>query len=74
MKRAKTKEGQEFEVMLGWRDSVDMKDMLCPKCFKPFEHFLRHMIKRNFAGFWRVLGRPTDCVICSNCKEIIGYE
>ncbi len=42
----------------------------CPKCgAAPFEHFMRGQVRAPFwRGWWR------RCVICRNCKRIVGYE
>lgn len=43
----------------------------CPKCKAPFEPFLRGQVY----SFWRSLfGRPSSCLICRVCKEIVGHE
>jgi hypothetical protein len=44
----------------------------CPDCGAyPFDCFMRGMVKSYWRAFW---GRPCWCVICSQCKEIVGYE
>lgn len=43
----------------------------CPKCLQTFEQFLRGLV----CSYWRKwFGRRYSCVICRNCKEIVGYE
>jgi hypothetical protein len=44
----------------------------CPQCGAyPFDCFMRGMVRNGWRAFW---GRPCWCVICSTCKEIVGYE
>lgn len=47
----------------------------CPKCGAvPFHPMMRGLVQRSkrFLGFlWR---RDYCAVICSSCKEIVGYE
>ncbi len=45
--------------------------LYCPKCNKSFEPFMRGQVVRfDWFGF-----RDKYCaLICSKCKEIIGYE
>jgi hypothetical protein len=44
----------------------------CPQCGAyPFDCLMRGMVRDGWRAFW---GRPCWCVICSECKEIIGYE
>jgi hypothetical protein len=48
----------------------------CPECgHMPFRSFLRGMIQRSRRP-WFGFGKPRDycAVICSECKEIVGYE
>ena len=51
---------------------------LCPKCLTPFEPFIRGQVVRSSWTFWRfILNRPRRdvfCLICSACKNIVGYE
>lgn len=43
----------------------------CAACGERVVPFLRGLV----ISFWRkLLGRPYCCVICSNCKEIVGHE
>lgn len=43
----------------------------CPKCGVRLVAFMRGQVQ----SFWRKwLGRPYCCVICTSCKEIVGYE
>lgn len=44
----------------------------CPKCgAQPFRAFLRGQVQ----SMWRDwLGLPYCCVICANCKKVVGYE
>jgi len=43
----------------------------CPKCGDTFEPFLRGCVY----SFWRRLfGMRSTCLICENCKEIVGHE
>lgn len=43
----------------------------CPKCHKPFRSFLRGFT----VSLWRrFFGLPYWAVICSECKDIVGYE
>jgi formate dehydrogenase maturation protein FdhE len=54
-----------------------LKDMhepmeTCPKCgARPFRSFLRGLVHNMWRAFFR---RPYCCIICSTCKEIVGYE
>jgi len=44
----------------------------CPRCLtRPFRSFLRGQVHSYWRKFWR---RPYCCLICSECKEIVGYE
>lgn len=48
---------------------------VCPKCnADPFESFMRGQVVRTFWLPWK--WRRTDiwAVICSQCKDIVGYE
>jgi uncharacterized protein YlaI len=48
---------------------------VCPKCKKSFEPFLRGVVqrpKRTWWGFGKL--QPYCVLICSECKEIVGYE
>jgi hypothetical protein len=45
----------------------------CPKCgARPFTPFLRGEVQRAKTFVWR----PRDycALICSDCKELVGYE
>ena len=43
----------------------------CPRCGAVFMCFLRGMVH----NFWRKLFcLEYSCVICQNCKEVVGYE
>jgi hypothetical protein len=47
----------------------------CPKCYAtPFEPFLRGNVQRPKR--WCYIGKKQDycALICSSCKEIVGYE
>jgi hypothetical protein len=53
----------------------------CPKCGAwPFVPFMRGQVHRDMFSLWRAAmallgrGRPTSCLICWGCKEIVGYE
>ena len=44
----------------------------CPKCgASPFIPFMRGQVQNSLRAFF---GRPYCCLICSKCKEIVGYE
>lgn len=44
----------------------------CPKCGAwPFMPFLRGQVQSYWRKFFR---RPYCCLICEQCKEIVGYE
>lgn len=44
----------------------------CPECgAEPFIPFLRGLVVSNWRRFWR---RPCWCLICTGCKQIVGYE
>mgnify|MGYP000962018131 CR=1 FL=1 len=56
-------------------------DVACPKCrATPFRPFMRGMVARSyrFSDLWRWILRkpaiPSSCLICWDCKEIVGYE
>jgi uncharacterized CHY-type Zn-finger protein len=60
------------------RDSVSLR---CPVCAAyPVDFLCRGQVARFFnplTWLWRALREkpyPTHCVICRDCKEIIGYE
>lgn len=44
----------------------------CPKCgVIPFVPFIRGTVQ----SWWRkLIGQPYCCLICSECKDIVGYE
>jgi hypothetical protein len=44
----------------------------CPRCGDaPFYPFMRGLVQ----NWWRKLfRRPYCCLICAECKEIVGYE
>lgn len=52
----------------------------CPSCgAAPFQGFMRGEVQRHPYGWkklWLPIGepRPYCAVICSQCKEIVGYE
>lgn len=47
----------------------------CPRCgVEPFEPFLRGQIQRGRWSLLKLEIRPYCSLICSACKEIIGYE
>lgn len=52
-----------------------VKFQVCPVCAEPFIPFLRGMIQRS-QHRWFGLGPSRDycALICSKCKEIVGYE
>ena len=44
----------------------------CPRCgSKPFESFMRGLVQRNN---WFGFRKQYCAVICSDCKQIVGYE
>src|ERR1700675_2841822 len=43
----------------------------CPLCHAPFRSFMRGLVQNSWHRFW---GNPYCCIICSECKKIIGYE
>jgi hypothetical protein len=44
----------------------------CPKCSAtPFYPFMRGQVQSAWRRFFR---KPYCCLICWNCKEIVGYE
>ena len=43
----------------------------CPKCGKSFDPFLRGQVARFD---WFGLRKRIWCLICRQCKEIVGYE
>jgi hypothetical protein len=47
----------------------------CPECKKPFHSLMRGLVQRTRRSFWG-LGRrrPYCCMICAECKEIVGWE
>ena len=48
----------------------------CPRCdFYPFVTFLRGVVGRpGRAWYWPFKKRSSWAIICSKCKDIIGYE
>jgi hypothetical protein len=49
----------------------------CPRCgAAPFRPFLRGTVQRLWRPWWKFWGsiRPYCAVICSDCKDIVGYE
>lgn len=52
----------------------------CPACERPFVAFLRGLVKRPLFPWWANLlplkrfQRPCFAVICSHCKETVGWE
>ena len=48
----------------------------CPLCeAEPFTPFMRGMVQRHQRRWWGLGAPQAYCaVICSNCKEIVGYE
>lgn len=57
----------EFVLLANMPEPYD----LCPKCGARFESFLRGMVQSQWRKFCK---RPYCCIICSKCKDIIGYE
>jgi hypothetical protein len=58
----------EYIILKDW--PVPLRE--CPRCgIQPFTPFLRGMVRNHWRAFWR---RPEWCLICSQCKEIVGYE
>lgn len=44
----------------------------CPACSMRFEPFLREQVG---GPWWRsILGLPNFCLICRDCKKVVGYE
>ncbi len=43
----------------------------CPKCGYLFVAFMRGQVQNRWRKWLR---RPYCCLICSKCKEIVGYE
>jgi hypothetical protein len=47
----------------------------CPRCgVAPFEPFLRGQVQRGRWSLLKLEIRPYCTLICSACKEIVGYE
>lgn len=47
----------------------------CPACGdKPFDPFLRGMVQRSKRKWLVGPKQPYCALICSKCKEIVGYE
>lgn len=68
-----------IEVVTRANEPVPLE--VCPKCgARPLVPFLRFMVARDMFSPWRALlralgrGRPQFCVICWQCKEIVGHE
>jgi hypothetical protein len=58
----------EYLILKDRRPPLDA----CPKCGdKPFAPFLRGQVKSYWRALWH---RPSWCVICTACKEIVAYE
>jgi len=50
------------------------KIIVCPKCHGLFEPFMRGQVQRRKKK-WFLWGEWDYCaLICSSCKEIVGYE
>lgn len=62
------------EVTMLRRAAVSLAQ--CPNCqARPFEPFLRGTVQRPRRAW--LIGKPRACycaLICSACKEIVGYE
>lgn len=47
----------------------------CPKCkMSPFEPFLRGQVQRRKRSWIFQRKRPYCAIICSSCKEVVGWE
>lgn len=46
----------------------------CPKCGETFKTFMRGQVMRNERWFWIGPRRDYCALICSACKEIVGWE
>jgi hypothetical protein len=47
----------------------------CPMCdAQPFIPFLRGTVQRSKRRWWIILPQAYCALICSSCKEIVGYE
>lgn len=61
----------EFELL----DKEPVLVGYCPKCGStPFVPFLRGLVQRSKRFFFIGPKRPYCALICSRCKEVIGYE
>lgn len=58
----------EYEYLINRPVPLDR----CPRCGdRPFDPFLRGMVQ----NWWRRLrGKPYCALVCSKCKERVGYE
>jgi len=46
----------------------------CPACKAKFEPFMRGTVQRSRFAWWIGPTRPYCALICSECKNIVGYE
>lgn len=51
---------------------------ICPFCLPKMERDLRafrSFMRGQVQSFWRrLLRKPYCCIICEDCKEVVGYE
>jgi hypothetical protein len=47
----------------------------CPECkAKPFDQMMRGQVQRSRRFLWILWRRTYCCVICRDCKDIVGHE
>jgi len=46
----------------------------CPHCHEYFLPFMRGQVQRGRWNWWRFRRRPYCALICSDCKNIVGWE
>jgi hypothetical protein len=45
---------------------------ICPNCHYPFRSFFMRGTVQS--GWRKLFGLPYCCVICGECKKVVGYE
>lgn len=57
----------EYALLAGEPEPLEF----CPQCSNPFRAFMRGHVQ----SYWRRVFRlPYCCLICWQCKEVVGYE
>lgn len=62
---------------LEWNEPHQAIVEVCPKCSEPFRAFMRGLVVKSEVWQWicEWFGkRAKTAVICSECKEIVGWE